>query len=235
MKKGFLSFFLFTAFALALCPSCKDDETAEWKNVAFSVASNLAPENGTIPYEGSTVVFTVTTDGKWTYAIDQSKTDWFTHPTVDGMTLAILIPENTVSRERSGVVRFISVSDPTLVEEFTITQEPGPVPPEAPKADLLDVVFHADGTAEDVSPLKNEVLSYPGTALTCYYHDVYKRIVTNYTHTPGAGFPQGFLLPGGLLHERDVQAGSGRRPHAGGRPAFEPQRRHEGVQALLGA
>ena len=72
MKKGFLSFFLFTAFALALCPSCKDDETAEWKNVAFSVASNLAPENGTIPYEGSTVVFTVTTDGKWTYAIDQS-------------------------------------------------------------------------------------------------------------------------------------------------------------------
>ena len=104
MKKGFLSFFLFTAFALALCPSCKDDETAEWKNVAFSVASNLAPENGTIPYEGSTVVFTVTTDGKWTYAIDQSKTDWFTHPTVDGMTLAILIPENTVSRERSGVV-----------------------------------------------------------------------------------------------------------------------------------
>ena len=39
--------------------------------------------------------------------------------------------------------------------------------PEAPKADLLDVVFHADGTAEDVSPLKNEVLSYPGTALTC--------------------------------------------------------------------
>ena len=132
-------------------------------------------------------MFTVTTDGKWTYAIDQSKTDWFTHPTVDGMTLAILIPENTVSRERSGVVRFISVSDPTLVEEFTITQEPGPVPPEAPKADLLDVVFHADGTAEDVSPLKNEVLSYPGTALTCYYHDVYKRIVTNYTHTPGQG------------------------------------------------
>ena len=101
------------------------------------------------------------------------------------MTLAILIPENTVSRERSGVVRFISVSDPTLAEEFTITQEPGPVPPEPPKADLLDVVFHADGTAEDVSPLRNEVLSYPGTALTCYYHDVYKRIVTNYTHTPG--------------------------------------------------
>ena len=185
MKKGFLPVFLFTAFALALCPSCNDDETAEWKDVDFSVTSNLTPETGTIPYEGGTVVFTVTTGGKWTYAVDQSQTDWLPHPTADGMTLAILIPENTVSRERSGVVRFISVSDPTLAEEFTITQEPGPVPPEPPKADLLDVVFHADGTAEDVSPLRNEVLSYPGTALTCYYHDVYKRIVTNYTHTPG--------------------------------------------------
>ena len=120
MKKGFLPVFLFTAFALALCPSCNDDETAEWKDVDFSVTSNLTPETGTIPYEGGTVVFTVTTGGKWTYAIDQSKTDWFTHPTVDGMTLAILIPENTVSRERSGVVRFISVSDPTLAEELSL-------------------------------------------------------------------------------------------------------------------
>lgn len=33
--------------------------------------------------------------------------------------------------------------------------------------------------------MKNEVLFYPGTALTSYYHDIYKRIVTNYTHTPG--------------------------------------------------
>lgn len=195
MKKGFLSFFLFTAFALALCPSCKDDETAEWKNVAFSVASNLAPENGTIPYEGSTVVFTVTTDGKWTYAIDQSKTDWFTHPTVDGMTLAILIPENTVSRERSGVVRFISVSDPTLVEEFTITQEPGPVPPEAPKADLLDVVFHADGTAEDVSPLKNEVLSLPRHGADLLLPRRLQAHRDQLHAHPGAGSRNGFLLP----------------------------------------
>lgn len=189
MKKGFLSAFLFTAFALVLSTSCKDDETAEWKDFDFSVTSNLTTETGTVPYEGATVVFTVTTNGKWTYAIDLSKTDWFTRPTVDGMTLAIVIPENSVSKERSGVLRFISVSDPTLIEEFTITQDPSPEAPEpeAPKADLLDVVFHADGTAEDVSPLKNEVISYPGAALTYYYHDVYKRIGSNYTHTPGQG------------------------------------------------
>ena len=223
MKKGFLSFFLFTAFALALCPSCKDDETAEWKNVAFSVASNLAPENGTIPYEGSTVVFTVTTDGKWTYAIDQSKTDWFTHPTVDGMTLAILIPENTVSRERSGVVRFISVSDPTLVEARSAESRPA----------RRCLPRRRHGRGRIAAQERGALLPRHGADLL-----LPRRLQAHrdqlHAH-PGAGFPQGFLLPGGLLHERDVQAGSGRRPHAGGRPAFEPQRRHEGVQALLGA
>lgn len=187
MKKGFLPIGLFMAFALLLCVSCEDDETAEWKDFDFAVTSNLAAETGTIPYEGAAVVFTVTTNGRWTYAIDQSKTDWFTQPTVDGNTLSVIVPENTVSKERSGVIRFISVSDPTLAKEFNLTQDPSPEAPkpQAPKADLLDVVFHADGTAEDVSPLKNEVIYYPGSATSCYYHEAYRRMVTNYTHTPG--------------------------------------------------
>lgn len=187
MKKGFISTGLFAAFALLLCTSCKDDEMAEWKDFNFAVTSNLTAETGTIPYQGAAVVFTVTTDGQWTYAIDQSKTDWFTQPARDGNTLSVIIPENPVSKERSGEIRFISVSDPTLAEVFTLTQDPSPEAPkpQAPKADLLDVVFHADGTAEDVSPLKNEVIYYPGSATSCYYHEAYRRMVTNYTHTPG--------------------------------------------------
>lgn len=187
MKKGFISTGLFTVFALLLCTSCKDDEMAEWKDFNFAVTSNLTAETPTVPYLGTTVVFTVTTDGQWTYGIDLSKTDWFTQPTLEGNTLTIIIPENTVSKERSGVIRFISVSDPTLYEEFTLTQDPSPEAPkpQAPKADLLDVVFHADGTAEDVSPLKNDVIYYPGSATSCYYHEAYRRMVTNYTHTPG--------------------------------------------------
>lgn len=179
---------LSAVFAAAFGLSCTDDETGTWKDYDLSVTSNIASENGNVPYEGATVVFTVTTDGRWTYVTDDSA-GWLGRSAVDGNTLAVVVPENTVSKERSGQIKFISVSDPTLVETVTLMQDASPEAPQAqaPKADLLDVVFHADGTAEDVSPLKNEVLFYPGTALTCYYHDVYKRIVTNYTHTPGQG------------------------------------------------
>lgn len=60
-----------------------------------------------------------------------------------GNTLAVVVPENTVSKERSGQIKFISVSDPTLVETVTLIQDASPEAPkpQAPKADLLDVVF----------------------------------------------------------------------------------------------
>ena len=177
---------LSAVFAAVFGLSCTDDETGPWKDYDLSVTSNIASGNGNVPYEGATVVFTVTTDGRWTYVTDDSA-GWLGQSAVDGNTLAVVVPENTVSKERSGQIKFISVSDPTLVETVTLIQDASPEAPkpQAPKADLLDVVFHADGTAEDISPMKNEVLFYPGTALTSYYHDIYKRIVTNYTHTPG--------------------------------------------------
>lgn len=190
MKKGFFSIGLMAA--LMLCTSCKEEEAIEWKDFGFSITSNLTTQ--TVPFEGATVVFTVSTEGKWTYLIDENKTEWLAQAAVDGNTLAIVVPENTVNKERTGTVKFISVSDPTLTEEFTVTQDASPKAPEpeAPKADLLDVVFHTDGTAEDVSPLRNEVIYYPGTALTYYYHDFYKRMVTCYNHTvdssPSSGY-----------------------------------------------
>ena len=83
------------------------------------------------------------------------------------------------------MVRFISISDPTLAEEFTITQEPGPVPPEPPESRPArrGLPRRRHGRGRVAAQERGALL--PRTALTCYYHDVYKRIVTNYTHTPG--------------------------------------------------
>lgn len=184
MKKKKI-FIALTALVAALGLSCTDNKTGQWKDYEFSVTSNITSENGMIPYEGATVVFTVVTDGRWTCVADN--VEGFERPVLDGNTAAVVVTENTVSKERSAHIKFISVSDPTLVETVTLTQESSPEAPkpQAPKADLLDIVFHADGTAEDVSPMGNAVLSYPGEALVWYYHEAYKRIVTNYTHKPG--------------------------------------------------
>lgn len=56
---------------------------------------------------------------------------------------------------------------------------------EAPKADLLDVVFKADGTAEDVSPMQNEVITNAGDGLTTYYNNTYGRYVARFDNTWG--------------------------------------------------
>ena len=51
-----------------------------------------------------------------------------------------------------------------------------PVKPEAPVADMLDIVFHADGTAEDVSPMKNNV-ELVGTTSYTRFSKAYNRYV----------------------------------------------------------
>ena len=92
---------LSAVFAAAFGLSCTDDETGPWKDYDLSVTSNIASGNGNVPYEGATVVFTVTTDGRWTYVTDDSA-GWLGQSAVDGNTLAVVVPENTVSKERSG-------------------------------------------------------------------------------------------------------------------------------------
>ena len=55
---------LSAVFAAAFGLSCTDDETGPWKDYDLSVTSNIASGNGNVPYEGATVVFNVTTDGR---------------------------------------------------------------------------------------------------------------------------------------------------------------------------
>lgn len=55
----------------------------------------------------------------------------------------------------------------------------------APKADLLDVVFNADGTATDVSAMQNDVQTFAGPGLVTYYNPTYKRYVANFSNAWG--------------------------------------------------
>ncbi len=183
MKNISRIFSFMAAFFLILGTSCTKVEDAPWKSVEFKVTSNLVDNKGEIPTEGGTVTFTVETNGNWTYAVSEPEASWLT-ATVEENTLALLFDANNTDKNRNLSVSIVSSTDPTYSESFTIVQIPS-VAPKATKADLLDVVFHADGTAEDVSPLKNQVIYYPGDNATWYYNDTYKRIVPTFFHTPG--------------------------------------------------
>lgn len=54
-----------------------------------------------------------------------------------------------------------------------------------PEADILDVVFRADGTAEDVSPMKNRVECPAKGGLTTYWNNTYKRYVASFSNDWG--------------------------------------------------
>ena len=54
-----------------------------------------------------------------------------------------------------------------------------PVEPTAPKADILDVVFNEDGSAEDVSPMHNTV-EHVGTTSSVYFNETYQRNVARF-------------------------------------------------------
>ena len=52
----------------------------------------------------------------------------------------------------------------------------------APKADMLDVVFHADGSAEDISPMQNTV-EQVGTGTYTRFSNAYNRYIATFTNT----------------------------------------------------
>lgn len=60
-----------------------------------------------------------------------------------------------------------------------------------PKADVLDVVFNADGTAKDVSPMGNEVQTFASDKLRTYYNPSYGRYAAHFDN-PWAGAASGY-------------------------------------------
>ncbi len=59
-------------------------------------------------------------------------------------------------------------------------------------ADLMDIVFNADGTATDMSPYNHQVITNKGAGLTTFYSDVHDRFVAKFTHTIGSTVTDGY-------------------------------------------
>lgn len=60
------------------------------------------------------------------------------------------------------------------------------------EADLLDVVFYADGTAKDISPTNIPVTTYPSAAMTTYFDEIQGRNVARFNHAIGTTVTEGY-------------------------------------------
>lgn len=115
-------------------------------------------------YKGGTVVFSKAADEIERVSLEENKTK-----------LVFYTESNKISYS----------ADATQIDSITFT------PPTKPVADILDIVFKQDGTAEDISPMKNSVTTVFSSTLSSYYNSTYERVVANFTNTWGST-PSGY-------------------------------------------
>lgn len=145
-----------------------------------------------ISYTGDEIKFTINSDTEeWSYSISDIEDNWLTEKQKDATTLVLEASVNTTAKKRTATVTFTHPSLPNATQYITIRQaETGGET--APIADLLDVVFNADGTAEDISSLRNQISTIEGSQLSTLFSNTYQRYMARFNHSPGGTSSTGF-------------------------------------------
>ena len=89
-------------------------------------------------------------------------------------------------------IKAVGGIDSDWSETVSATTADGGPEPLVPQADLLDVVFRNNGSAEDVSPMRTPVQMLDGTAMMTYYNDLYSMYAAHFNHVPGTSVNEGF-------------------------------------------
>lgn len=147
-----------------------------------------------VGYSEDEIVFTIDSGvNDWEYSLTNSS-DWLTEESKTDTELTFKVAENTSGAERKVNIIF-SLSDMSdITEEILITQSNNEL-----AADLLDVVFKEDGTAEDISPSKREIETLPDEiTLNVLYSDKYERYIARFKGDGGTSY-SGFYK----VHYRD--------------------------------
>jgi glycerophosphoryl diester phosphodiesterase len=150
--------------------------TAARLSVMPSVQDDLSAEGGDI-------LFSIDANAEWTCLLAGG--NWLTETERTPRTLKLAVSPNDAAVSRMATLTF-KLADYSNTVEVSLTQKPGAV------ADLLDVVFKNDGTAEDASPMRNVVTTLESPALFTFYSDAYERFGAVFNHAPGAGITDGY-------------------------------------------
>lgn len=133
----------------------------------------------TLRYEvaGGASEIVVNNNMEWNYATDA---DWITNIVKEESKLSFTV-EALPFGERSTTITISSVENPSLSHTCVIEQKGK----EKIVADMLDIVFNEDGTAQDISIAKMAVNTIAGPQLMTYYNEEYGRYVAHFNNTMG--------------------------------------------------
>ena len=133
----------------------------------------------TLRYEeaGGAGEIVVTNNLEWNYTTDA---DWITNIVKEESKLSFTV-EALPFDERSTTITISSVENPELNHTCVIEQKGK----DRIVADMLDVVFNEDGTAQDISIAKMPINTIAGPQLMTYYNEEYGRYVAHFNNTLG--------------------------------------------------
>jgi glycerophosphoryl diester phosphodiesterase len=157
---------------------------------AFQSTISITPDTPVmLPANGGEAVFTVETNaGEWEYTV-AGNSGWITEKSRNNTNLTFEATSNISTNGRTVMVTFSLPSAPGVIKQVQISQEGLNI---SPAADLLDVVFKMDGTAEDISPFHHNIQTIPGSNLTTLFSNIYKRHLSRFSHAPGGSVSTGY-------------------------------------------
>ena len=148
----------------------------------------VSPDSGRLPIGGGDLTLTVATNaGAWSAAMtdpEGSPCNWLTQQQAEG-SLTLTAAKNSDATKRQALVTLSVAGHPDLTRTVTVTQGTA-------TADLLDVVFHNDGTAADRSASHRVMQRHSGSGLLTYYNDSYGDYVARFNHDPGSSPAAGY-------------------------------------------
>ena len=124
--------------------------------------------------DGMRIMLHVDAGGPWTVTASEPWLNASSGGADEPADIQLNVGANPTTADRRGAFEFRSgeaVATVAVIQkgEEAVVAEP------ARKADLLDVVFAADGSASDVSTAKLKVVKVPASYLTVRYNETYKR------------------------------------------------------------
>lgn len=143
------------------------------------------------PFGGLHFCIRVETSEAWNVSVSDSWMNASADEADGSAEVYLAVEANPSNATRSGSFTFRTS---TLTAILKIVQEGEPViePVQAPSADLLDVVFEADGSARDLSAAALTIVKVASENLSVRYNDVYRRYAAVFDSAPGKSITEGF-------------------------------------------
>lgn len=190
---------------ISLCLyACKKDATPPRLEPSLTVTQTDGtdfPDSVDLSADSNKVTFHIAAVAdEWGYTISDNAY-WMTVTDKSDSALTLTVSPEHTGEARNASITFWLRAYLSITRKVGINQAAGQKVVEVPQADMLDVVFHTDGTAEDVSPMhmmvKKESFDHP---FTVAYNDQFQR---NAVHFTPSGIGVSYLPDQGSFYRVD--------------------------------